>query len=386
MATPYQILNVHPRATHEQIRVAYLDQACQNHPSKQVPDQHPAIQQARFRRAAEAYTLIGNDSRRKLSDLALAITEKGQVPSSSLVVQQSSRARHRSSSEATGADAHSIRDRLPPGLRALILELDPIKVFNRVLVELDRERQLASTEERLSQSCDRELDEGHRYQSSARRPVSPERHRTSLENYKASYEQQRTSPENHRSLHEQHHPRPNSILSGSSCGRPSPRSSTCSSSRRRVSFTDQTILTDELKQIRQAFSDQSLYDDHDQSLSTSAPSQTYLSLPCQRNTEDEYPWSSLTFDDPRELGRAEGDLANLCAFLNELDRHGSFDERMARALYEGGVRRKETLLAMSREEVIIFLNKLRDRLTTFQEATLPARLERWKAENRILLN
>ncbi|EGG08324.1 uncharacterized protein MELLADRAFT_116072 [Melampsora larici-populina 98AG31] len=384
MANPYRILNVSPNATRQEIRAAYIEQACQSHPSKQQPNQHPAIQQSRFRQVAEAYTLVGNDSNRQISDIAFSLTNE-------ISISTPTRNRNRSASEATGRDgifnSRQICDVLPPGLKSTLIELDPIKVFNRALKEMEDERKRHSVQKLTPLSMDHQKSpfrnssspdhhQSHSYQSLSpsglhRTPSylklasrdnhqstshyqqSPHEHHPSQSFHKTSSQTNHQSPpytkELHQALscqklssaeHSHHTPqslssnptsreRPTSILSvaSSSAGRMSSRSSN-TSSRRRVSFTEETIKTDELKKLREclknestsnaSFSNPSLYDSdldngHERNLSSSLPIDcSFLSdRMYQRRKEEksepvekeDFPWSNLDFDDPRMIER-----------------------------------------------------------------------------------
>lgn len=477
MANPYRILNVPLNATRQEIRAAYIEQACQSHPSKQQLNQHPAIQQARFRQVAEAYTLIGNDSNRQISDIAFSITDE-------ISASTPTRNRNRSASEATGRDgifnSRRICDVLPPGLKAILIELDPIKVFNRALKEIEDERKRHSVQKLTPLSMDYQKSsfrnssspdyhQSHSYQSLSpsglhRTPSylklasrdnhqstshyqqSPHERHPSQPYHKASsqsnHHSQPCTKEHHQALsyqklssaeHSHHTPqslssnpstreRPTSILSvaSSSAGRISSRSSN-TSSRRRVSFTEETIKTDELKKLREclknestsnaSFSDPSLYDSdldngHERNLSSSLPINcSYLSDHMYQRRKEEkseaaekedFPWSNVNFDDPRMIERnsnhhrqktpreaspISSDLKNrfiahgnnnnndkvlssteddMQSYLNSLDLDRAEDqERILQRFYEGGLSRRDDFRDLTDDELLKVLDKLK---------------------------
>ncbi|KAH9821952.1 hypothetical protein DFH28DRAFT_1120284 [Melampsora americana] len=475
MANPYSILKVSPNATRPEIRAAYIEQACQSHPSKQQPNQHPAIQQSRFRQVAEAYTLIGNGTNRQLSDIAFSLKDEFSISTPT-----PTRHRNRSASEATGRDgifnSRQICDVLPPGLKATLIELDPIKVFNRALKEIEDERKNHSVQKLTSLSMDHQKasfrnssspdhHQSHSYQSLSpselRRTPSylklasrdnhqstshhqqvPHEHHPSQSHHRTSsqtnHQSQPYTKEHHQALsyqklssaeHSHHTPqslssnpptreRPTSILSvaSSSAGRISSRSSN-TSSRRRVSFTEETIKTDEIKKLREclknestsnaSFSNPSLYDSdldkgHERPLSSSLP----INCSClsdqmyQRRKEEkleegykeDFPWSNLDFDDPRMIERhpnhhrqktketspirsdvgnrfiGDGNISKalsstddeMRSYLNSLNLDRAEDqERILTGFYEGGLSRRDDFRDLTDDELLKVLDKLR---------------------------
>ncbi|WAQ91282.1 hypothetical protein PtA15_14A164 [Puccinia triticina] len=144
MADAYRVLNVPSTASSAEIRAAYLELACQHHPCK-LSDRPEAstvgsgAPHTQFRAAAEAYALIGDDARRQLYDLVRSseYRRSAALPPPLPTTPGRSRAR----SELT----IDLRAGLPAELRALLVDVNPVKLFNRVVCQIDQERRAQQT-------------------------------------------------------------------------------------------------------------------------------------------------------------------------------------------------------------------------------------------------
>ncbi|PLW21746.1 hypothetical protein PCANC_02917 [Puccinia coronata f. sp. avenae] len=161
MADAYRVLNVSPSASLSTIRSAYLELACQHHPCK-LSDQQVITSNAnhtQFRLAAEAYALVGDESRRELYDLIKSPEFYRRNAGRYVHEDDGSLGKVRHGTAATGRSrARSeltidLRAGLPPELRAFLVDLDPVKVFNRVVCQIDQERRAeAEAKKRLEES------------------------------------------------------------------------------------------------------------------------------------------------------------------------------------------------------------------------------------------
>jgi len=167
MADAYRVLNVSPTAPASAIRSAYLELACQHHPCKLSDGQdiNPNANHTQFRLAAEAYALVGDDSRRELYDLIKSSElfrtgagryvheEEGGGGLAKDGLGQPAAGRSRARSELTV----DLRAGLPAELRAFLMDLDPVKVFNRVVCQIDQERRAQQAENPASSSSSSRL-------------------------------------------------------------------------------------------------------------------------------------------------------------------------------------------------------------------------------------
>ncbi|POW19399.1 hypothetical protein PSHT_04676 [Puccinia striiformis] len=153
MADAYRVLNLSFNASLSEIRSAYLELACQHHPCKLSDRQaidtnyiNSNANHTQFRLAAEAYALIGDDARRELYDLINSADFRKSAGRYAQDVHEGDSlgqerlglptGRSRARSELT----IDLRVGLPPELKALLTDLDPVKVFNQVVCQIDQER------------------------------------------------------------------------------------------------------------------------------------------------------------------------------------------------------------------------------------------------------
>ncbi|EFP76375.1 uncharacterized protein PGTG_02816 [Puccinia graminis f. sp. tritici CRL 75-36-700-3] len=152
MTDAYRVLNVSPTASLSDIRDAYLDLACLHHPCKLSDRQainsnllNSTANHTQFRLAAEAYALIGDDSRRELYDLIKSSEYRKSAgryaqDAESTLAQERLGGHPIGRSRARSELTIDLRVGLPPELRAMLIDLDPVKVFNQVVCQIDQER------------------------------------------------------------------------------------------------------------------------------------------------------------------------------------------------------------------------------------------------------
>ncbi|MBW0470205.1 hypothetical protein O181_009920 [Austropuccinia psidii MF-1] len=149
---PYHLFNLPLTASNQEIKNAYLKLACQAHPCSLSSNHSVRNPQSwKFDLAAQAFTLIGFESNRPIYDLARQqiLRQSGDLGH---INSHSTRNSASSTSSASSASLdsinaqsswndHQLLDALPPALRVRLESIDPFKVFNDLISQIDKDRQ-----------------------------------------------------------------------------------------------------------------------------------------------------------------------------------------------------------------------------------------------------
>ncbi|CAH7677411.1 expressed protein [Phakopsora pachyrhizi] len=246
----YQVLGVPLDASQALLRRAYLDQASNYHPFKKDNSQNSfdnfrkdsGINQTRFKLIAQAYTILGNDYWRRIYD--------------SIALPKNSEENFNQSKTLYREDHHSRQNResssLPSEIACELVDLDPIKIFNRACAQQDEDRRQG----RLDSSLISEFSRNKIFSPSSSSSSS------SISSVSSSSRPSAISSSTNNShgalVSKLKVPHSQLLPKDGLCNKTESNSGSSSDQRfnkpksRKVSFSDQTIASDEIRMAREA--------------------------------------------------------------------------------------------------------------------------------------